>query len=130
ARIEQLEAFISRFRYQASKAPLVQSRIKELEKIERIEIPPEEKAVHFRFPQPPASGRVVIEGKGVSKHYGDNKVLDNVAFHIEKGDRVALVGHNGAGKSTLIRLMSGLEPPTAGDIKVGYKVETDYFAQD
>ncbi|MDA0226067.1 MAG: energy-dependent translational throttle protein EttA [Proteobacteria bacterium] len=71
-----------------------------------------------------------MEGKGVSKHYGDNKVLDNVAFNIEKGDRVALVGHNGAGKSTLIRLMSGIEPPTAGDIKVGYKVETDYFAQD
>ncbi len=130
SRIEQLEAFISRFRYQASKAALVQSRVKELEKIERIEIPPEEKAVHFRFPQPPASGRVVIEGKGVSKHYGDNKVLDNVAFNIEKGDRVALVGHNGAGKSTLIRLMSGIEPPTAGEIKVGYKVETDYFAQD
>ncbi|MDA0205907.1 MAG: ABC-F family ATP-binding cassette domain-containing protein [Acidobacteria bacterium] len=129
-RIEQLEAFISRFRYQASKAPLVQSRVKELEKIERIEIPPAEKVVHFRFPQPPASGRVVIEGKGVSKYYGDNKVLENVSFHIEKGDRVALVGHNGAGKSTLIRLMSGLEPPTAGEIKVGYKVETDYFAQD
>ena len=130
ARIEQLEAFISRFRYQASKAALVQSRVKELEKIERIEIPPEEKVVHFRFPQPPASGRIVIEGKGISKHYGDNKVLENVSFHIEKGDRVALIGHNGAGKSTLIRLMSGLEPPTAGTIKVGYKVETDYFAQD
>lgn len=130
ARIEQLEAFITRFRYQASKAALVQSRVKELEKIERIEVPSEDKLVHFRFPQPPASGRIVIEGKGISKSYGDNHVLNNINFQIEKGDRVGLVGHNGAGKSTLMRIMTGEEEPTSGEIELGYKVETDYFAQD
>ncbi len=129
-RIEQLEAFITRFRYQASKASLVQSRVKELEKIERIEVPAEDKLVHFRFPQPPTSGRIVIEGKGVSKSYGDNKVLEDIKFIIEKGDRIGLVGQNGAGKSTLMRIMAGQESLTAGDVEVGYNVETDYFAQD
>ena len=79
-RIEQLEAFIGRFRYQASKAKQVQSRIKELEKMERIEIPPEEKSIHFRFPQPPASGRVVVELKDVAKSYGTTRVFEDVSF--------------------------------------------------
>lgn len=129
-RIEQLEAFINRFRYQATKAKQVQSRIKELEKIERIEVPPEEKTIHFSFPQPKPSGRVVAEFVNVSKSYGQKKVLDNVNFIIEKGDRVALVGVNGAGKSTLIKLLAGTEPLTSGDYKLGYNVDVDYFAQD
>ena len=128
-RIEQLEAFISRFRYQATKAKQVQSRIKELEKIERIEIPPDEKAIHFNFPQPPASGRIVCELKHVAKAYGPKVVFEDVSLVIEKGDRIALVGHNGAGKSTLIRVLAG-EPPTNGGVKLGHKVEADYFAQD
>ena len=128
-RIEQLEAFITRFRYQATKAKQVQSRIKELEKIERIEIPPEEKAIHFKFPQPPASGRIVCELDHVAKSYGPKTVFEDVSLVIEKGDRIALVGHNGAGKSTLIRLLAG-EEPTEGTIKLGHKVEPDYFAQD
>jgi ATP-binding cassette subfamily F protein 3 len=128
-RIEQLDAFISRFRYSATKAKQVQSRIKELEKIERIEIPPEEKAIHFKFPQPPTSGRIVCELKGVAKAYGPKTVFEDISLVIEKGDRIALVGHNGAGKSTLIRVLSG-EPPTAGEVKLGHKVEADYFAQD
>jgi ATP-binding cassette, subfamily F, member 3 len=129
-RIEQLEVFINRFRYQATKAKQVQSRIKELEKIERIEIPPEEKTIHFSFPQPKPSGRMVAEFKNVAKSYGPKEVFRDVSFVIEKADRIALVGVNGAGKSTLIKLLAGTEPPTAGEIKLGHQVESDYFAQD
>jgi ATP-binding cassette subfamily F protein 3 len=128
--IEHLEAFINRFRAQATKAKQVQSRIKELEKIERIEIPEEEAAIHFRFPQPPPSGRMVVEAEGLAKSYGEKKVLESVRFHIERGDRVALVGVNGAGKSTLIKLMTGVETATAGTVKLGHNVAAEYFAQD
>ena len=129
-KIEQLEAFINRFRYQATKAKQVQSRIKELEKIERIEIPPEEKTIHFTFPQPKPSGRVVAEFKDVAKSYGDHLVFSGVNFVIERGDRVALVGVNGAGKSTLIKLLAGLEPLTVGQYTLGHNAQPDYFAQD
>ncbi len=134
-RIEDLEAFINRFRAQATKAKQVQSRIKELEKIERIEIPEEEATIHFTIPQPPASGRTVIEVKHLTKIYpskdgGQKVVLDDVSFSIERGDRIALVGANGAGKSTLIRMLSALEAPTEGEIKLGHNALVDYFAQD
>jgi ATP-binding cassette, subfamily F, member 3 len=129
-RIEQLEVFINRFRYQATKAKQVQSRIKELEKIERIELPEEEKTIHFSFPQPKPSGRIVAEFKGVAKSYGEKQVFKNVDFMIERGDRIALVGVNGAGKSTLIKLLSGIEPLTAGEYSLGHNVHLDYFAQD
>jgi ATP-binding cassette subfamily F protein 3 len=137
-RIEQLEVFINRFRYQATKAKQVQSRIKELEKIERIEVPPEEKTIHFSFPQPKPSGRIVAEFVGVAKSYpakpgsngSEKEVFRDVGFMIEKGDRIALVGVNGAGKSTLIKLLAGTERPTHGEFKLGYNVEADYFAQD
>ncbi len=129
-RIEQLEAFINRFRYQATKAKQVQSRIKELEKIERIEIPAEEKAIHFSFPQPKPSGRVVAEFQNVSKSYGAKQVFAGVNFLIERGDRIALVGVNGAGKSTLIKLLAGTEPLTSGEYRLGHNVDPDYFAQD
>jgi ATP-binding cassette subfamily F protein 3 len=138
-RIEQLEVFINRFRYQATKAKQVQSRIKELEKIERIEVPPEEKTIHFSFPQPKTSGRIVAEFENVAKIYpvrndnrnsGEKKVFSNVNFLIERGDRVALVGINGAGKSTLIKLLAGAEKPSLGEYRLGHNVEADYFAQD
>jgi ATP-binding cassette subfamily F protein 3 len=135
-RIEQLEVFINRFRYQATKAKQVQSRIKELEKIERIEIPPEEKTIHFSFPQPKPSGRIVAEFEGVAKSYpGKNggagkEVFRNVDFMIERGDRIALVGVNGAGKSTLIKLLAATEKVTHGEYRLGHNVEADYFAQD
>ncbi len=134
-RIEDLEAFINRFRAQATKAKQVQSRIKELDKIERIEVPDEEATIHFTFPQPIASGRTVLEIRGLTKHYpspngGVKRVLDNVEFNIERGDRIALVGVNGAGKSTLLRMLAGLEAPTSGTIKLGHNVAADYFAQD
>jgi ATP-binding cassette, subfamily F, member 3 len=149
-RIEQLEVFINRFRYQATKAKQVQSRIKELEKIERIEVPPEEKTIHFSFPQPKPSGRIVAEFENVAKVYparviegkngtdpekttkqiSEKEVFRNVNFLIERGDRVALVGINGAGKSTLIKLLADTEKPTQGEFRIGHNVDPDYFAQD
>lgn len=129
-KIEQLESFINRFRAQATKAKQVQSRIKELEKIERIELPPEEKTIHFTFPQPKPSGRVVATFKGVAKSFGDKQVLKDVDFSIERGERIVLVGVNGAGKSTLIKLLAGTEALCAGDYTLGHNVEVDYFAQD
>src|ERR1039457_4958298 len=129
-RIEQLEAFINRFRYQATKAKQAQSRIKELEKLKRIEVPPDEKTIHFTFPQPKPSGRVVAEFKGVSKSYGDHLVFGGVNFLIERGDRIALVGVNGAGKSTLIKLLAGREPLSSGEYTLGHNAQPDYFAQD
>ncbi|MGA7410955.1 MAG: ABC-F family ATP-binding cassette domain-containing protein [Bryobacteraceae bacterium] len=129
-RIEQLESFINRFRAQATKAKQVQSRIKELEKIERIELPPEEKTIHFSFPQPKPSGRVVAEFRNVSKSFGEKRVFSGVNFTIERGDRIALVGVNGAGKSTLIKLLAGTETLSGGDYSLGHNVEPDYFAQD
>jgi ATP-binding cassette subfamily F protein 3 len=121
-RIEQLEVFINRFRYTATKAKQVQSRIKELEKMERIEIPEEEKTVHFSFPQPKPSGRIVAEFANVAKSYGahgnnEHKVFEKVSFMIERGERIALVGVNGAGKSTLIKLLAGQEPLNARRIQ-------------
>jgi ATP-binding cassette subfamily F protein 3 len=134
-RIDALELFINRFRYQATKAKQVQSRIKELDKIERIEVPEEEATIHFKFPQPIASGRTVLDVKNISKNYPGpsgqaKRVLENVSFTIDRGDRIALVGINGAGKSTLMRMLSGMEKPTSGEIRVGHNVISDYFAQD
>ena len=135
-RIEQLEVFINRFRYTATKAKQVQSRVKELERMDRIEIPPEEKTIHFSFPQPKASGRIVAEFEGVAKTYpgrngaGEKEVFRNVSFMIERGDRIALVGVNGAGKSTLIKLLASTEPLSDGEFRLGHNVQSDYFAQD
>jgi ATP-binding cassette, subfamily F, member 3 len=129
-RVEALEAFINRFRATATKAKQVQSRIKELEKIERIEIPPDEQTIHFTFPQPKPSGRIVAEFKNVSKSYGAKHVFSVANFVIERGDRIALVGVNGAGKSTMIKLLAGTEPLTSGDYTLGHNAMPDYFAQD
>src|SRR5579871_3903707 len=129
-KIDQLEAFINRFRYQATKAKQVQSRIKELERMEKIEVPPDEKAIHFSFPQPRPSGRMVAEAKDLGKSYGAKQVFGGVNFVIERGDRIALVGVNGAGKSTLIKLLAGSEQATSGELRLGHNADVDYFAQD
>jgi ATP-binding cassette subfamily F protein 3 len=127
---DQLEAFINRFRAQATKAKQVQSRIKELERMVKIEVPPDEKAIHFSFPQPTPSGRIVVEAKDVGKSYGAKHVFSKASFVIERGDRIALVGVNGAGKSTLIKLLAGSENSTTGELRLGHNVDVDYFAQD
>ena len=128
--IGRLEAFISRFRYQASKAALVQSRIKQLDKIERLHPPEGYRSVHFRFPRPPRSGRIVLQLRAAHKRYGDLVVYDHLDLAIERGRRVALVGPNGAGKSTLIKLLADLEPLSGGERIVGHNVTLGYFAQD
>jgi ATP-binding cassette subfamily F protein 3 len=127
--IAKIEDFISRFRSKADKASLVQSRVKQLEKIERIVLPPERKRIRFSFPEPPRSGRIVLELKDLTKAYGDLVVLDGVSLVVEKGERVSLVGHNGAGKSTLMRILAG-DPFQKGTRNVGANVFLDYFAQD
>ena len=112
--VARVEMFINRFRYQATKAAQVQSRIKMLEKVVPIEVPPERKRVHFTFPTCEKSGRMVFELKGVHKAYGTTRVFRGIDLHVERGDRIALLGPNGAGKSTLMRMLSGVEEPDQG----------------
>jgi ATP-binding cassette subfamily F protein 3 len=128
--VARMKQFIDRFRYQATKASQVQSRIKMLEKVVPIEIPPERKRVHFSFPPCAKSGRTVIELKNAAKAYGTKTVFRGANLHLERGDRVALVGPNGVGKSTLMRMLSGVESPDAGTRAEGHQVVMQYFAQD
>jgi ATP-binding cassette subfamily F protein 3 len=131
AEIERIEAFIHRFRYQASKAALVQSRIKQLEKVDRLP-PPEghERVLKVRLPEAARSGRVVLELDGACKRYGEVPVYDGADVTVERGQRVALVGPNGAGKTTLLKLLAGVLPLDGGSRKVGHNVRIGYFAQD
>jgi len=128
--IGRIEGFISRFRYQANKASQVQSRVKQLEKIVRISLPPQRKKIAFTFPSPPKGGRIAVSLKNASQHYGTLKVLQQVDLLVEQGERVALVGPNGAGKSTLMRLLAGVEQPVAGERVAGHNLLQAYFAQN
>ncbi|MGH9371820.1 MAG: ABC-F family ATP-binding cassette domain-containing protein [Vicinamibacterales bacterium] len=128
--IERMQAFINRFRYQATKAAQVQSRIKMLEKIVPLEIPPERKRVHFSFPDCAKSGRTVLDLRSITKAYGPQQVFTAVGLHVERGDRIALVGPNGAGKSTMMRMLAGVEQPDSGTRTEGHQIVTQYFAQD
>ena len=128
--IARVKLFIDRFRYQATKAAQVQSRIKLLDRVIPIEVPAERKRIHFRFPPCAKSGRIVLELKHASKSYGALSVFRDINLHVERGDRIALVGPNGAGKSTLMRLLSGEEAPDGGERTVGHQVIIEYFAQD
>ncbi len=128
--IGRIQEFVDRFRYQATKAAQVQSRIKALEKVVRIEVPPERKRIHFQFPAAPKSGRIVLELRQVRKQYGEHVVLGDTNLQIERGDRIALVGPNGAGKSTLMRLLSGESTADAGERILGHQVVLQSFAQD
>jgi len=127
--LKQQEKFITRFRSKASKATSVQSRIKQLDKIERIEIEDEESAIHFHFPPATHSGRKVFELKNISKSYGDNLVLSGLNLEIERGEKIGLVGVNGAGKSTLARIIRGTEDIQSGSRKLGFQVALEYYSQ-
>jgi ATP-binding cassette subfamily F protein 3 len=128
--VDKAEAFINKFRYKATKARQVQSRIKQLEKVERIEVPPQRKRIRFKFPAAPRPGRIVMQLEAVARGYGGQPVLSDVDLIVERGDRIALVGANGAGKTTLMRLLAGELPPEAGSRTLGHQVVMEYFAQD
>ncbi len=128
-KIEQTEKFIERFRYQATKARQVQSRVKMLEKMEKVEGGETRKTIHFSFPQPARSGRSAVTLKGVHKAYGPVRVYSGIDLEILRGDKAALVGPNGAGKSTLLKLLAGFLGPDRGEIRLGHNVSSAYFAQ-
>lgn len=128
--VERITRFINTFRYNARKASQVQSRIKQLEKMERLPAPQTvPTGVRFHFPRAPRSGRVVMELKQVGKHYDQVQVFNNLDLIVERGDRIALLGVNGAGKSTLSRLLAGVEAPSHGQRVLGHQVVLDFYAQ-
>ena len=127
--IAHMEAFIERFRYKATKAKQVQDRVRKLEKMAIIQVPPERKSVHFNFQQPPRTGDLVVETTGLCKSFGPKTVYDGLDLSLYRGEKVALVGPNGAGKSTLLKMIAGVLEPDAGTIKYGAHVSKTYFAQ-
>ena len=130
AEIHHIESFINRFRYKATKAAQVQSRIKQLEKIQRIELAENNKTIKLTIPEAPPSGWEVLKVNELAKFYDDLRVFEHVNFVLNRGERVALVGVNGAGKSTLLRLLSFHEEPTSGVIKLGHNVKFSYYSQE
>ena len=128
-RIAEIERFIERFRYKATKARQVQSRIKMLDRMDRVEVGADARRIHFTFPQPPRTGRRVASLRAIHKAYGENVVYAGVDFDLERGDRVALVGVNGAGKSTLLRILAGVLPFDHGERTLGSHVAVHYYAQ-
>lgn len=128
--IVKLEDFINKFRYNASKASLVQSKIKYLEKLERIEIPESLKKIHFTFPQPPHSGKEVLTIKDLYKAYGTNVIFDGFSTQFASGEKVVITGVNGAGKTTLLRIIAGVDSDYMGTVAFGTGVKTGYFSQD
>lgn len=127
--IKQTQEFIDKFRYNASKATQVQSRIKKLEKMDKIELDERKDEVSFEFPPPERSGAIVIELKNIRKQYDNNVVFRDLSYTIERGDKIAVVGPNGSGKSTMIRMAAGLEDFSEGEREIGHNVTTTYFAQ-
>ncbi|HWM78040.1 MAG TPA: ABC-F family ATP-binding cassette domain-containing protein, partial [Methylomirabilota bacterium] len=128
-RVAEIERFVERFRYQATKARQVQSRVKMLDKLERIEVGRGARRIRFTFPQPPRTGRLVGRLVGIHKAYGPTVVYDGVDFEVERGQRVALVGINGAGKSTLLKILAGVLAIDAGERTLGTHVGVHYYAQ-
>ncbi|RYD81825.1 MAG: ABC transporter ATP-binding protein [Sphingobacteriales bacterium] len=128
--IADMERFVERFKAKASKATQAQSRVKALEKIDRIEIEDEDNsAIRFYFPEPPRSGKVMFDGHNLTKRYDEKLVLDNIEFEVEREDRIAFVGKNGEGKSTLSKILAGIEP-SEGKLNYGHNVKIGYYAQN
>lgn len=130
ARIAEIEDFIARNRVRKDRAQVVQSRIRMLEKMERLEPPEQIKNIHFSFPQPSRGPDTVIELENISKRYGDKVVFKDLSLRIHRGEHIALVGVNGAGKSTLLKIVAGVIQPSGGRRLLGEKVTIGYFAQD
>lgn len=128
--IKKTEDFIQRFRYNASKAKMVQSRIKYLEKMDRIEIPENLSKMHISFPPPPRSGQVPVEASGINKWYGSEGVLKDVSFILERGEKMAVTGINGAGKSTLLRILAGRDDSYSGELRYGKGVKIGFFCEE
>ncbi len=128
-RIRQLERFIDRNRCNNKTAGQAQSRIKMLERMEKVEAPVAESQMHFSFPPPARSGKRVIELRDVSKSYGDTNVYSGIDLVIERGDKIAFLGPNGAGKSTLLKILAGVVPPSSGELRVGFHTTAAYYAQ-
>ncbi|MDQ3830767.1 MAG: ATP-binding cassette domain-containing protein, partial [Candidatus Tectomicrobia bacterium] len=127
--IARVQRFVDRFRAKATKARQVQSRLKQLERVQRVERERDPKRIRFQFPEPPPSGRLVFDLRGVGKSYGPNTVYRALDFRVERRQRVALLGENGAGKSTLLKILAGVLPIDHGERRVGYGVTLHYFAQ-
>ena len=127
--LEKTEKFIERFRYKSSKAAQVQSRIKAMDKIERIEIESDERQINFKFPEPERTGQIVLDVRNICKAFGDHKVLNDVSMTLERGERAALVGVNGAGKSTFAKIIAGTLAADSGTVELGLNVKMSYFAQ-
>ena len=128
--IRKTTRFIERFRYKNTKATQVQSRVKMLEKLERVDIEEEEREISFHFPEPPRGGRMAMELEGISKAYGSKTIFSDISLHIERGDKIALLGVNGSGKSTLARIIAGIEPFQQGSRKPGHNVVISYYSQN
>lgn len=128
--ISRQEDFIRRFRYNASKAAMVQSRVKQLEKIVPIEVPESMKRVRFSFPEPPHAGRRILAAENLSKSYDAGPVLDDLSFELERGDKLVVAGRNGAGKSTLLRILAGRDAAFSGKVQYGAGAAVGYFAQE
>ena len=129
--IAQIERFIERFRYKATKARQVQSRLKMLEKMDRVEVDEyDTSSIAFKFPPAPHSGRMVVEAKQLSLGYDTQNVLNKIDFHLERGERVAFVGRNGEGKSTMVKAIVGELAPQGGELNLGYQVVIGYYAQN
>ncbi|MCK6601652.1 MAG: ABC-F family ATP-binding cassette domain-containing protein [Bacteroidetes bacterium] len=129
AKLAQLNRFVERFRYKATKSRQVQSRIKLISKMDKVELGQKEKTIHFEFPEAPRSGRIVLEGKKLGKAFGENLLFSGVDFIMERGEKVALAGVNGSGKSTFVKMILGKEAPTGGELVIGSNVSVGYYAQ-
>ena len=129
AKIDQTKRFVERFRAKSTKAKQVQSRVKQLEKMDLIELEVTERNISFTFPPSPPSGRLAIDVRDVSKSYDDKPVFNKINFELQRGDKLAIVGVNGAGKSTLVKILAGLVPKDSGTIQLGHNVSLSYFGQ-